>query len=96
MVGGPGDLIGSIAEVVEATQCEGWVQLRGENWHVVSDTPLQPAQKVRVVARKGLVLEVVPVSPSENALSPGLSPAGGREGQNESLRDFHVNNEKGE
>ncbi|MEO8600084.1 MAG: nodulation protein NfeD [bacterium] len=61
VVSGSGDLIGSVAEVVEATQSETWVQLRGENWHVVSDTPLQVAQKVRVIARNGLVLEVVPV-----------------------------------
>ncbi|MGV8892361.1 MAG: NfeD family protein [Burkholderiaceae bacterium] len=59
---GSGDLIGSVAEVVEATQSEIWVQLRGENWRVVSDTPLQAAQKVRVIARNGLVLEVVPVA----------------------------------
>ncbi len=96
VVSGSADLIGSVAEVVEATQSETWVQLRGENWRVISQTPLQASQKVRVIARNGLVLEVVPVSPSENALSPGLSPAGGREGQNASLRDFHVNNEKGE
>lgn len=67
VVGGPGDLIGSIAEIVEATQGEGWAQLRGENWRVVSDTPLQASQKVRVIARKGLVLKVVPAGHTENS-----------------------------
>ncbi|MDP3842283.1 MAG: nodulation protein NfeD [Oxalobacteraceae bacterium] len=61
VVSGPADLIGSIAEVQQATQHEGWARLRGETWRVVSDAPLQAAQKVRVVARNGLVLQVVPV-----------------------------------
>ncbi len=59
-VGGPDDLIGCVAGVVEARQCEGWVSLHGETWRVVSDQPLQCAQQVRVVAREGLVLKVVP------------------------------------
>jgi membrane-bound serine protease (ClpP class) len=60
VVSGPGDLIGAIAEVVQANRHEGWVRLRGETWRVVSTSPLELAQKVRVVARNGLVLEVVP------------------------------------
>ena len=65
VVVGPGDLIGSIAEMQESTQREGWALLRGETWRVVSNTPLQRGQKVRVVARNGLVLEVVPVGNNE-------------------------------
>lgn len=65
VVGGPADLIGSVAEVMQATQHEGWVRLRGETWRVVSDSPLQHSQKVRVVARDGLVLQVVPASNHE-------------------------------
>jgi membrane-bound serine protease (ClpP class) len=65
VVVGPGDLIGSIAEMQESTQREGWALLRGETWRVVSNTPLQRAQKVRVVARNGLVLEVVPAGNNE-------------------------------
>jgi membrane-bound serine protease (ClpP class) len=38
--------------------CNGWVHLQGEQWQVLSATPLQPGQQVRVVARKGLVLKV--------------------------------------
>jgi membrane-bound serine protease (ClpP class) len=60
VVSGPSDLIGSIAEVVQASQHEGWVRLRGETWRVASSAPLELAQKVRIVARNGLVLEVVP------------------------------------
>ncbi|MEO6558684.1 MAG: nodulation protein NfeD [Burkholderiaceae bacterium] len=65
LVGGPGDLIGSIAVVQQATQRETWALLRGETWRVVSAAPLHVAQKVRVVARDGLVLQVVPVGNNE-------------------------------
>ncbi len=61
LVGGPSDLIGAIAEVVDDTPDDAWARLHGETWHVVSKTPLHRKQKVRVVARKGLALEVVPV-----------------------------------
>lgn len=60
VVSGPADLMGSVAEVVDATQQEGWVRLRGETWRATSTAPLHPAQKVRVVGRHGLVLEVAP------------------------------------
>ena len=36
----------------------GWVRLQGENWQVLSPTALYPGQQVRVIARKGLLLEV--------------------------------------
>ncbi|MNF01524.1 hypothetical protein D3C80_2005280 [compost metagenome] len=37
----------------------GWVQLQGENWQVLSPSPLQLGQQVRVVARKGVLLDVI-------------------------------------
>lgn len=55
--GGPEGLIGSVAEIVD----DGWAHVHGENWRVTSNAPLRPAQKVRVVGRKGLVLEVAPL-----------------------------------
>jgi membrane-bound serine protease (ClpP class) len=55
-----GDPVGAVAEVVDAAQGNNWVRLRGETWRAVSSAPLAPSQKVRVVARNGLVLEVVP------------------------------------
>ncbi len=60
VVSGPDDLIDSVADVLEAAQHEGWVRLRGEIWRVASSTALQPAQKVRIVSRRGSVLQVVP------------------------------------
>jgi len=65
VVSGPADLIGGIAEVQQTAQNGGWVSLRGETWHVVSDAPLHAAQKVQVVARDGLVLKVVPAGNNE-------------------------------
>ena len=59
--GGPGDIIGSIAEVLDDTPGgEGWANVRGETWRVASSTPLRRAQKVRVLGRRGALLEVAP------------------------------------
>lgn len=61
LVGGDSELIGSLARI-QAVQPSnplgGWVQLQGENWQVVSQMPLQPGQQVRVLARKGSMLDV--------------------------------------
>lgn len=65
IVSGPADLIDNVAEVVNASGQEGWVRLRGEIWHITSNTPLQQGQKVRVVGRNGLVLKVAPASNHE-------------------------------
>lgn len=62
---GPGDMIGSVADIVDVTPHEAWAHIHGETWRVVSDAPLHRMQRVRVVARNGLVLRVVPVSPHE-------------------------------
>uniref|UniRef100_UPI002FE32643 NfeD family protein n=1 Tax=Noviherbaspirillum sp. TaxID=1926288 RepID=UPI002FE32643 len=57
---GPGDMIGSQAEIVNVTPEDAWAHIHGETWRVVSDAPLHRMQRVRVVARDGLVLRVVP------------------------------------
>jgi membrane-bound serine protease (ClpP class) len=62
---GESELIGTVAHVVETTEDGGWARVHGENWRVVSKTPLRPGQKVRVVARNGLVLEVAPTVNNE-------------------------------
>jgi membrane-bound serine protease (ClpP class) len=56
---GDKELIGKIAEVQADT---AWVRVHGENWRVVSATPLHRAQMVKVLARRGLVLDVVPLT----------------------------------
>lgn len=60
-VSGDAGLVGSVTPVTSlqpGNACNGWVHLQGEQWQVLSATPLQPGQRVRVVARKGLLLQV--------------------------------------
>jgi membrane-bound serine protease (ClpP class) len=64
VVSGEAHMLGRIAEVADVTADESWAHLHGETWRVTSSVPLRPGQKVRVVARKGLLLEVVPLSDS--------------------------------
>ncbi|AXP06423.1 serine protease [Pseudomonas fluorescens] len=62
-VSGDAALLGNITTVTElqgGNNHHGWVQLEGERWQVASATPLRPGQAVRVIARKGLLLEVAP------------------------------------
>ncbi len=60
LVTGDAELVGAIAEVIQAEPGGGWASLRGESWRVASEAPLRPGQKVRVRARRGLVLDVIP------------------------------------
>jgi membrane-bound serine protease (ClpP class) len=59
-VTGPEALIGSVGEMLDDAVHEGWANVGGETWHVVTHTPLVRAQRVRVVGRQGPVLEVAP------------------------------------
>ncbi len=59
--GGPDALIGATAEIIG----DGWATIQGETWRVTSSAPLHQAQKVRIVARNGLVLQVAPIPNSE-------------------------------
>ncbi|MGV8841738.1 MAG: NfeD family protein [Pseudomonas sp.] len=74
LVGGDTVLLGSLAWV-DAVQPNnplgGWVQLQGEHWQVLSQTPLEAGQPVRVLARKGLLLDVAAL---EHSLPPPVSP----------------------
>lgn len=65
LVSGPSDLVGSVAEVIDDTQAEGWALVHGETWRITSNTPLRRAQKVRVIGRKGLLLTVTPANNHE-------------------------------
>ncbi|MCY1392314.1 hypothetical protein D9M71_71810 [compost metagenome] len=62
LVSGDAGLVGSIAPIVRlqpGMPASGWVQLQGENWQVLSPSPLQLGQQVRVVARRGVLLDVI-------------------------------------
>ncbi|MDB5935491.1 MAG: nodulation protein NfeD [Massilia sp.] len=61
VVSGVDSLIGSVAEVLDDAAREGWANAGGETWRVVSPVPLRRGQLVRIVARAGPVLEVVPI-----------------------------------
>lgn len=58
---GDAGLVGSETPVLAVERDDpraGWVQLQGERWQVRCALPLEPGRMVRVVARRGLLLEV--------------------------------------
>ncbi|MFJ4192958.1 NfeD family protein [Pseudomonas sp. NPDC089534] len=60
-VSGDAGLLGSVTAVTVVEPGDGrsgWVQLQGERWQVLSPTPLRTGQPVRVVGRRGLLLQV--------------------------------------
>ncbi len=61
VVSGSEELIGSVGEMLDAAGAEGWARIHSEQWRVASAAPLERGQRVRVTARKDLVLTVVPI-----------------------------------
>ncbi|VVP45533.1 hypothetical protein PS850_05130 [Pseudomonas fluorescens] len=62
LVSGDAGLVGSLAMVtglLPGLPMSGWVHLQGEKWQVQSRSPLHLGQQVRVVARRGVMLEVI-------------------------------------
>ena len=55
---GSEELIGSTGEVISWDGREGLIHIHGEHWAARSGVAMMPGQKVRVVGRKGLSLEV--------------------------------------
>ena len=64
VVTGHEELIGSVGVVLEDSGTESWARIRSEQWHVRSPVPLKHGQDVRVTARNGLVLTVMPLNES--------------------------------
>jgi membrane-bound serine protease (ClpP class) len=68
---GAATLIGATATVERIVQAGGsraaWIRIEGELWQAASGLPLSQSQTVRVVGRRGLTLDVVPVDPSPGA-----------------------------
>lgn len=61
LVCGDSQLVGCLTPIIALQQDDagsGWVQLQGERWQVRSSTPLHEGQQVRVIARRGLQLDV--------------------------------------
>jgi membrane-bound serine protease (ClpP class) len=48
--------------MLEDADTQGWARVHGERWQVRGAQPLKRDQRVRVTARDGLVLTVVPVN----------------------------------
>lgn len=53
-------LIGSIGEVLDELQTDGWARVQSETWAIRSEVPLHRGERVRVTVRHGLRLDVVP------------------------------------
>jgi len=64
VVTGHEELIGSVGVVLEDTGTDGWARVRSEQWQVHSPVPLKRGQGIRVTARNGLVLTVMPLNES--------------------------------
>lgn len=61
VVSGQEELIGDSGEVLEDFDGrDGWARVHGETWRIRSKQPLSRGQKVRIVHRDGLILEVEP------------------------------------
>ena len=60
VVSGDEALPGSLAQVMTTDEQGAWVQHAGERWRASSTSALQPGQTVRVLGRRGLMLDVTP------------------------------------
>ncbi len=58
VVSGSEEMIGSSGRMLEDCQGQGRVFVHGETWQCHSDEPLRAGDSVRVVSRRGLILEV--------------------------------------
>jgi membrane-bound serine protease (ClpP class) len=58
VVSGQEQMIGSVGEVLEDLESEGWARVEGERWRIVSAHPLRRGHKVKVVGVTGLTLRV--------------------------------------
>lgn len=61
VVTGEAQLEGALGVVMESFEQEGWVQLHGERWRARSTAPVAAGQRVKVIGRAGLTLNVVPL-----------------------------------
>jgi membrane-bound serine protease (ClpP class) len=59
VVSGREELVGSVGEVLDDFESEGWARVHSETWRVRSTEPMRRGQHVKVVAMNGLMLDVV-------------------------------------
>jgi membrane-bound serine protease (ClpP class) len=60
VVSGHAEIIGAGGMALSGFEREGWAQVRGETWRVVSAAPLVSGQRLRVTGVDGLTLRVEP------------------------------------
>jgi membrane-bound serine protease (ClpP class) len=60
VVSGREEIIGASGTALSDFERDGWAQVRGETWRVVSTAPLASGQKLRVTGIDGLTLRVEP------------------------------------
>jgi len=60
VVSGHEEIIGASGTALSDFEREGWAQVRGETWRVVSTAPVTSGQKLRVTGIDGLTLRVEP------------------------------------
>ena len=58
VVSGREALVGAEGTVTEVTKGEAWAHVAGESWQVHSNSPLKRGERIRVLAVKGLTLDV--------------------------------------
>ncbi len=73
--GGMDDWIGAPGEVVALEADGAWALVRGERWHARADVPLAVGQCVRVIAVRGLVLDVA-IDSTPLAMHPTITTNG--------------------
>jgi membrane-bound serine protease (ClpP class) len=69
VVSGREQMVGAIGEVVADFEGRGTVHVHGERWQARSDVPLKRGQAVAVTGMHGLVLDVNPVSGTQEVSS---------------------------
>jgi membrane-bound serine protease (ClpP class) len=60
VVSGHAEIVGAGGTALSDFEREGWAQVRGETWRVVSTAPVARGQKLRVTGVDGLTLRVEP------------------------------------
>lgn len=65
IVTGHEQLIGSIGVTLDDLETEGWARIHSEQWRVTSPVPIKRGQRVRVTARRDLLLSVLPVTEAD-------------------------------
>jgi membrane-bound serine protease (ClpP class) len=73
---GAEELLGSTGRIIDDGADGAWARVHGERWRVRSSAPLALGQRVRVVRREGLVLDVEPLADAPPRPDASARPSG--------------------